>query len=149
MSIAGRILVVALAVAAGTGGVPVGSEPPSEAAAPQPNPSSEGAGEQVDLRFDETVEYRDLRLRWLEIEDSRCPIGVQCIWAGQVAVTVEAAQGDEGPAELELVLRVGREVETVRAFAYDLVLQGVEPHPMQGVTPERSDYVAVLEITPR
>ena len=147
MSRTGRAFVVALAVATGSGGVLVGSEAPSGAGTPQPSSSSEGTGQQVELRFDETAEYRDLKLRWLEVEDSRCPIGVQCVWAGQVVVTVEATRGEEGPVELELVLRVGRDPRAVRAFAHELLLKGVDPPPRPGVTPERSHYLALLEIT--
>jgi hypothetical protein len=109
-----------------------------------PEPTSDGAV--IELRFDETVAYQDLELRWLRLDDSRCPIGVTCVWEGQIIATVEVARGAEGSVELELRLQVGIEPETSRAFDHELVLQGVAPHPKDGVTPERSDYVARIEI---
>ena len=101
---------------------------------------------EIELRFDETFEYQNLELRWLELDDSRCPIGVTCVWEGQIVATVEVARGAEASVELELVLRAGIEPETSRAFDHELVLRGVDPHPRDGFTPERSDYVARIEI---
>jgi hypothetical protein len=108
--------------------------------------SSDNSGTVIELRFDQTVEYQDLELRWLALDDSRCPIGVTCVWEGQIVATVEVARGGEGSVELKLPLRVAIEPETSRAFDHELVLQGVDPHPRYGVTPERSDYVARIEI---
>lgn len=137
---------MAITVAGCSGATPVSPEPTPEALDLGSSASGEGAGTTIELRFDETVEYEDLELRWLELEDSRCPIGVTCIWEGQIVATVEVARGEAEPLELELVLRAGIEPESSRAFDHELLLQGVDPHPKDGVTPERSDYVARIAI---
>ena len=38
------------------------------------------------------------------MEDSRCPASVQCVWAGQVRVLVDATRGDGLYAERVLTL---------------------------------------------
>jgi hypothetical protein len=138
------VLLVAMAVAGitcGTAGIPGPTSGKLDGSS-----SSKGSGAVIDLRFDETVEYQDLKLRLTGLDDSRCPIGVTCVWEGQIVATVEVARGAEDSVELELVRRVGIEPETSRAFDHELVLQGVDPHPQYGVTRERSDHVAHIEI---
>lgn len=99
------------------------------------------------LKYDETVAYRDIQLRWLALEDSRCPIGVTCVWAGQTVVTLAVTRDDASPLELSLLTRAMRPPEASSAFGYELRLLGVDPHPREGVTPARGDYTARLEIS--
>lgn len=100
----------------------------------------------LDLRFDETAQLDGLSLRWLNLEDSRCPIGVTCVWAGQTVVALELWQGDDEPFEVKLSRRAGREPDTVTALGRQLTLLGLDPYPQQGQAPERDDYVAHLRI---
>jgi hypothetical protein len=143
MSLPSLVLVLVMAVA-GCGGTPPAT--PESAAPVGTGGSGQGEAVELELRFDETVTFEELAMRWLEIQDSRCPTGVQCIWAGQVVVTLEAVRGEDDPVKVELVLRIGDEPKAVRVSDYELRLQGVDPHPKEGVTPERSDYVARIEI---
>lgn len=139
------IVFVIAAVAAGCGsGLQSGPDPDGRDDAP--GTSSRAADSSVELRFDDTVVHQDLELRWLDVRDSRCPIGVACIWEGQVVATLEAARGEDEPVELHLTLRAGGQPEVVQALGYDWRLLEVEPHPEEGVTPERSDYLARVEI---
>jgi hypothetical protein len=137
--------VVALGIVGCASSTPVGSGAPPSAPPPAGATSAQPPVE-VELRFDETVESRGLELRWLEIEDSRCPKGVTCIWEGQVVVTLEVARGEDEPVEVALVNHPGREPEAVRAFDRELRLLGVEPHPEHGVTTPREAYLARIEI---
>ncbi len=146
MSVPSIVVVIALALAGLRGATPVSPGPASFALDAGSGSSGDEAGTQVELRFDETAKHQDLELRWLELEDSRCPIGVACVWAGQIVAIVEVARGEEESVELELVHRIKGPPATSRAFDYELRLLGVDPHPKQGTTPERSDYVARIEI---
>lgn len=101
---------------------------------------------QVELHFDEKITVSDLELRWLEVADSRCPIGVQCISAGQIIAKIQVSRGVE-ETMLELVLRPVAEPVPEKAFGHEFRLLGIEPHPRQGSTPDRSDYVAQIEIS--
>ena len=146
MSLAGIALVGALAL----GGCSSGSrvEPDSPPAAAGTASIRQASARRVELRFDETAESGELTLRWLTVEDSRCPVDVVCIWAGQVVITLELTGGDDETVELQLVHRVGRQPTPERALDHELRVLGVEPQPREGVKPERAEWVATLEINP-
>ncbi|MFB3105702.1 MAG: hypothetical protein ACE1ZA_12385 [Pseudomonadales bacterium] len=101
----------------------------------------------IELRYDETANYRHLKFRWIKLEDSRCQTGVQCVWAGQLVATIEVARGKEAPVEVELVHRIGSEPKETTIYGYELRLQDVNPHPKKGVTHTRSDHVMRFEIS--
>jgi hypothetical protein len=142
------ILVLATAVCGCGGGTPTGPEQSSGTAgalgAASPDASETAT---VELRYDETVAFRDLEMRWLDLQDSRCPIGVTCVWAGQMIATVEVVHITQGTTQVELLRRAGREPEVFYAFDYDLRLLDVSPHPKENVTPDRGEYVMKIEIT--
>jgi hypothetical protein len=148
------IWMILLSTLAATGcyGSPVSSDPGASEITSSSASSSVKTNGMVKIRFDETVTYADLELRWLEINDSRCPTGVNCFWAGEVKVMLEAtrttAQGSE-PAELQLTLQSRREpaTATVSFSGYELELLNVDPYPKDKVTPERSYYVAEIKIS--
>ena len=141
------ILVLAAAVCGCGGGTPTGPEQSSGTAralgAASPDADETAV---VELRYDETIAYRDLEMRWLDLQDSRCPIGVTCVWAGQMIATVEVVHITQGTIQVELLRRAGREPEVSYAFDYDLRLLDVRPHPKENVTPDRSEYVMHIEI---
>ena len=101
----------------------------------------------IKLRYDEPASYRNLKFRWIKLEDSRCQTGVQCVWAGQLDATIEVARGKEAPVEVELVHRIGSEPKETNIYDYVLRLQDVNPHPKRGITHTRSDYVMRFEIS--
>jgi len=121
------------------------ASPTSDNAAP---PATAGETAAVELRFDETVSQGELLLRLLELNDSRCPLGVQCVWEGQVAATVEVSRDEFAPRVVELVLRSGLDAGAKAVAGHQLRLLNVEPYPREGVTPERREYFATLEIEP-
>jgi hypothetical protein len=141
------ILVLAAAVCGCGGGTPTAPEQSSGTAgalgAASPDASETAT---VELRYDETIAFRDLEMRWLDLQDSRCPIGVTCVWAGQMIATVEVVHITQGTTQVELLRRAGREPEVSYAFDYDLRLLDVSPHPKENVTPDRGDYVMHIEV---
>ena len=102
------------------------------------------------IHFDEIVSHDDLELRWLDINDSRCPTGVNCFWAGEVKVVLEVTRAmEEGdkPVEIQLTLGVRREPVTASVFGYELELLKVDPYPKDKKTPVRSNYEAEVKIS--
>lgn len=124
--------------------------PPARSAAVEsPEPPKPSATTTVALRFDETAQHGDLRLSLLDLQDSRCPHGVQCFWEGQVTARIEASRSDstsEAAEQVELVLRAGVEPEVEAAVGHAFRLLRVAPYPREGVTPERGEHEATLEI---
>ena len=68
------------------------------AAGPAASPPASAAD--VSARLGETVRLGALTITPLQVvEDSRCPVGVQCVWAGRLRLSVRL---DADMAELEL-----------------------------------------------
>ncbi|PKL74652.1 MAG: hypothetical protein CVV27_19405 [Candidatus Melainabacteria bacterium HGW-Melainabacteria-1] len=60
------------------------------------------------------------------LEDSRCPEGSQCIWAGQVRVRIEVLMEDEPPQNIDMTLAMEEDKPKVPVGKYTLSLQSVE-----------------------
>ena len=102
---------------------------------------------ELELRFDKVRQVQDLSLRLLRIDDSRCPIGLTCVWAGQMVAAIAVTRNDGSEAEVELLTRVGREPAVSSALGYDFRLLSVEPHPKDNVTISRSEQILQLMIS--
>ena len=81
-------------------------------------------------------------------EDSRCPIGVSCIWAGDavVAITVDDAGGNTKTIELHTNARFDVEA-AIDGHAVRLL--ELSPIPRRGSTIPVDRYEATLVVTPR
>ena len=149
MSVLKFVFIFLLTVA----GCSTGSQSSVASATHQPDPTLRAVMTQaptlIELKYDMVDHYQDMELRWLDLQDSRCPIGVKCVWAGQMLATVEITKSDEPPIQVKLLRRAGREPQVSRAFGHELRLQIVEPHPKNGVTFARSDFRMQLEFTAR
>jgi hypothetical protein len=116
---------------------------------PGPVSSAQANSGVVTIQFDEIATYPGLELRWVEINDSRCRTGVQCVWAGEVKVILEATKStgkNNEPVEFELTLKVRGQPATVSVLGYELELLSVQPYPANNVTTERNSYLAELKI---
>ncbi|MBL4765375.1 MAG: hypothetical protein JKX67_08895 [Colwellia sp.] len=107
--------------------------------------SNETLGSEITIRAEQVIQYQNLKLRLLAVDDSRCAIGTACIWAGQLIVTLEVS--NERGEKIEVKLLRKREPEIANAFGYRLLLLGVEPHPKKGKIVQLSDQVIKVEIT--
>lgn len=95
-------------------------------------------GEQVE------VDEGQLTVRFLEVaEDSRCPTGAQCAWAGEGVVVLRLALEGRGPAEVTLRTTPNKEAATYEG--YRVVLRELDPHPRVGGSPPET-YRATLEV---
>ncbi|REL28080.1 hypothetical protein DXX93_16935 [Thalassotalea euphylliae] len=99
----------------------------------------------VSFQATQTISYKNLQLRAINIEDSRCPIGTTCIWAGQMVVTLEVVNELMEKRELTLVHK--RKPTIVKAFGFNLSLLGLEPHPKEGKIIQLNDQIISLQIT--
>jgi hypothetical protein len=75
--------------------------------------------------------------------DSRCPIGVLCIWAGEAVVALEARRLPSTTARV--VLKTDPQSETTGRFqSYEIELVELKPHPQLGEAIDPGQYVATL-----
>ena len=89
---------------------------------------------------------RDLRIQFEAVsEDSRCPTGVQCVWAGDARVVLRLARA-RGDATIDTV-GLNVEPRTVTYAGYVIRLVGLEPPSRQNAPPRPDDYVASLVVT--
>jgi hypothetical protein len=76
------------------------------------------------------------------VDDSRCPKGVQCMWAGDATIEVRVTSGGE-PELVQLHLNAS----DVLAKGLHLTLQRLDPYPENGRPINDRDYRAALAIT--
>lgn len=105
--------------------------------------------ERVTLRVGATVSVRNnsARVTFVRVsEDSRCPVGVTCVWAGDAVVHVRVdAEGDRA---FDLQLHTNRRFRQAdRAGELMVTLLGLEPIPQADQAIEAGGYTATLEIS--
>jgi hypothetical protein len=101
-------------------------------------------GTLIEVRSGVVSQHQNLIFRLIKIEDSRCAIGVTCIWAGQLLVTLEVSDNQTESLEIKLVRK--RKAETVFTFGYGFRLLNVEPHPQKDKTIQFSEQIVQIEI---
>jgi hypothetical protein len=97
----------------------------------------------VTLALGERVIARapDLPVRFADVsEDSRCPEGVNCVWAGRATVQIEVGDGEAPTVALE----VGGEPRVVRGLA--LAAEALDPYPRAEAATRSEDYRLRLRI---
>jgi hypothetical protein len=82
-------------------------------------------------------------------EDSRCPKGVTCIWAGNVRIRLQVTKDRSKPEQVELSLnpRDFPDGEAADCGDYRIKLVGVEPYPVKDQQLKAGDYTATLSVT--
>ena len=78
------------------------------------------------------------------VEDSRCPQGVDCIWAGNAKVRLRLKRGRGAAAEIEL--NTNTEPQRSAAHGYEVRLTSLSPYPKANEPVDKKSYVASLEV---
>lgn len=126
----------------------------SQRTAPQAERSAEPAAtepaagtERLQLPYGQSRQPRgsDATLTFTEvIEDSRCPTGVQCVWAGRARIVIEKTEGGQTtPVELSTE---SAEASTAEVDGMVIRLVQLDPHPAEGQQIDPQDYVATLDV---
>jgi hypothetical protein len=103
------------------------------------------------LRFDQPLVVErttgKVHLQLAEIQDSRCPEGVACIWEGEARVTI-LAWDDYEKMQHRLTLTLGDPRES-RGYTgkHTVHLMAVNPYPRSEQPTSREDYVVLLGVT--
>jgi hypothetical protein len=93
------------------------------------------------------IKSENLTIELYNISDSRCPLGVQCIWAGQVSAAAGITGPNQTETNLSLVLGSGNDILSVKSFdGYSIKLVKVDPYPQANQTTGISDYSAVFVV---
>lgn len=91
-----------------------------------------------------------LRLKAV-FDDSRCPEGVTCIWAGEVSATIEVYKDKKLVEEKDLTFNAINRVENIKWFENYFPKKikgiGVAPYPKDGVTVNsKKQYLTIVFI---
>ena len=106
------------------------------------------AGREFKLKAGQMAAVRGerVRVRFVSVtEDSRCPVGVVCVWAGNAKVSVVVEKS--GGARAAVELNTGVEPKAASAAGYEIRLVGLSPHPRVEERIDPKQYVATLVVT--
>lgn len=101
----------------------------------------------IGLKIGETANINsELKMTLLEIEDSRCPSGVVCVWQGTVSAKIQLIKGtqDLGIHTIPMEMIENNE-ETFDG--YYIRLTNVEPYPVSTNPIHSTDYAATFFIS--
>jgi hypothetical protein len=81
-------------------------------------------------------------------EDSRCPVGVECVWPGQVRIDLAVSRGSEALKIIQLASQAGKP-ELAEKPLGDLYIRLVKVEPAKTTDRELklSDYKITLTIS--
>jgi len=93
----------------------------------------------------EATSKSGVKVKFLElIEDSRCPTGTNCIWAGNAKIKVQVSK--PGHKAKTLRLNTGVNPQSVLFGGYQIKLTGLTPEPRTNIRIRRDGYVATFTI---
>ena len=102
-------------------------------------PITESFAEEISVKIDQTVSYENLKFYFYDVEDSRCPSDVTCVWEGNVLAMIQISNQThkiDGPHGLNTPLTFFE--------PYKIILLDVSPIP---ISTEKPDYIATLNVT--
>lgn len=109
------------------------------------------AADSVPLSFGKVVKVGDVYLQFGDATDSRCPIGVQCVWEGDGAATVVVHPPcyPEGckAASIVLVLHTTLQPKAGIGWGHRVELVGLRPVPVANQVVDRARYVAWVRVS--
>jgi hypothetical protein len=78
------------------------------------------------------------------VEDSRCPEGTNCVWAGNAKIKIEVASGGRKET-FEVNTTIGPKGAAFDGYAINLI--DLKPTPKANVKINRNSYTATFEVT--
>jgi hypothetical protein len=86
-----------------------------------------------------------LKIKFVSVEDSRCPKEVNCVWAGNAKITIKVTnrKGESKTFDLNTNL----ETKSVKFEGYEIKLGSVVPYPKADAPTGQNDYTASFIVT--
>ena len=135
------LVIVSLAACSPSSDAAVGATPPDDVRLPATGDTT------VVLAIGDEAVVGELTLGLVEVpEDSRCPVDVTCVWAGDATVVVTTLVGGiERVLALHLNPR-GDGVRSVTLDGYTITLETIEPEPRSGRRILPGEYLATFAV---
>lgn len=99
------------------------------------------------LKIGESAEARreGLKVEFDSVaDDSRCPKGVTCVWAGNAKILLKVKKDSGQPENVELNTNINP--KTFRYLEYELRLKELKPYPEANATIKSSEYEVTLTV---
>lgn len=94
------------------------------------------------------VNTEDLMIEFSSVlEDSRCPVGVNCIWEGNAKIQIKVSKSKVETAVFEL--NTSLEPKNISFQDYKIHFVGLEPRPKAEAHTKKEDYSATLSLIKR
>jgi len=94
-----------------------------------------------------SIDGEDFVIKFIDIvADSRCPLGVECIWQGEVACLVEITHSGTGQQRVLTYPGLTQEPSEVQFGSYQFTFS-VEPYPEAGKEIKKGEYRLNLLVT--
>ena len=107
-------------------------------------------GESVTLHIGQqkTAAHSRITVKFISVvEDSRCPVGVNCIWAGNARIKITVAKGKKVAKTFELNSSIAP--QSISFEGYELKLLDLTAHPTQAtnnIPPPASATISTRKI---
>lgn len=87
-----------------------------------------------------------LKIAFLEIvEDSRCPVGANCVWAGNAKIKLSVSIDKKAATIVELNSNL--DPQAAKIFGYKLKFESLTPRPSENPKTESDPAAAVVTIS--
>ena len=111
---------------------------------PTSQTTTQEVGRAFAMKIGESVMINDLRLTFRGVEgDSRCPVGVQCVWAGDAEIALKIEQGSKAAVA---ALHTTLEPKKTEWNGYTISLVSLAPQRAANA-PDPADYRAEIVVT--
>jgi hypothetical protein len=100
------------------------------------------AGQQVAIKSEKlSVQFSSVQ------NESRCPTGVQCVWEGNAAISIEVSKKRKKAEQAILNTNTAIQPNELAYKKYRIKLLGLNPYPRIDEKIEPKDYEAVMIVT--
>lgn len=102
--------------------------------------------QQVSVRVNtqKSVMRDRLKIKFVAVEDSRCPADANCIWAGNAKVTIRVTNRSGKAETFDLNTNTGS--KTAKFGGYEISLGAVTPFPRSNIRIDRNGYTAKFTV---
>ena len=104
-------------------------------------------GQEFSLHIDQSVKVQEAGFTVMfkaVLEDSRCPLGVDCVWAGNCKVALDILNGQDGNRRITLNTGIHPMFEMLGS--HEIHLLALEPQAIDGVSISLEEYVVHLKV---
>ncbi len=91
------------------------------------------------------IKSENLKITLTDIEDSRCPTDVTCVWEGEITLHLNLKKGGDKSKETNLKLRTSQSSE-ISFESYSIFLSKVEPYPISTKEITKDTYTSTLVV---